>query len=110
MIESIAIVGATGAVGTIILQLLEERKFPYQRIKFLASGRSAGKQITFRGQQHTVEKLEPDAFNGIDLAIGSTPDEVAKEFVPGPWSAAASWSMKAATGAWTPTCRWSSPK
>jgi aspartate-semialdehyde dehydrogenase len=82
VLESIAIVGATGAVGSIILQLLEERKFPYQRIKFLASGRSAGKKISFRGQQHTVEKLEPDAFNGIGLAIGSTPDEVAKEFVP----------------------------
>lgn len=82
MFESIAIVGATGAVGHIILQLLEEREFPCQRIKFLASGRSAGTKIKFRGREHTVEKLEPDAFNGIDLAIGSTPDEVAKEFVP----------------------------
>jgi aspartate-semialdehyde dehydrogenase len=80
--ESIAVVGATGAVGHIILQLLQERNFPAQRIKFLASGRSAGSKIKFRGQEHTVEKLEPDAFNGIDLAIGSTPDEVAKEFVP----------------------------
>src|SRR5436190_2848654 len=80
--ESIAIVGATGAVGHIILQLLEQRTFPYKRIKFLASGRSAGGKVSFRGREHTVEKLEPDSFNGIDLAIGSTPDEVAKEFVP----------------------------
>src|SRR5436190_7205362 len=80
--ESIAIVGATGAVGHIILQLLEQRTFPYKRIKFLASGRSAGSKIMFRGREYTVEKLEPDSFNGIDLAIGSTPDEVAKEFVP----------------------------
>ncbi len=56
--------------------------FRAQRIKFLASGRSAGSKIKFRGQEHTVEELEPDAFNGIDLAIGSTPDEVAKDFVP----------------------------
>jgi aspartate-semialdehyde dehydrogenase len=82
VIESIAVVGATGAVGRIILQLLEERNFPYQQIKFLASGRSAGTKINFRGREHTVEKMTPEVFQGIDLAIGSTPDEVAKEFVP----------------------------
>jgi aspartate-semialdehyde dehydrogenase len=81
VLESLAVVGATGAVGRIILQLLEERDFPCQRIKFLASGRSAGTKIQFRGREHLVEKLEPDAFNGIEIAIGSTPDEVAKEFV-----------------------------
>ena len=82
MFESIAVVGATGAVGRIILQLLEEREFPAARFKFLSSGRSAGSKVRFRGRDHTVEKLEPDSFNGVDLAIGSTPDEVAKEFVP----------------------------
>lgn len=82
MFESLAVVGATGAVGQIILNLLAERNFPAERFKFLASGRSAGKTITFRGQQHPVELLEPDAFNGIEIAIGSTPDEVAKEFAP----------------------------
>jgi aspartate-semialdehyde dehydrogenase len=80
--DTIAVVGATGAVGRIILQLLEEREFSARRFKFLASGRSAGSKVKFRGQEHTVEKLEPDAFNGVDIAIGSTPDEVAKEFVP----------------------------
>lgn len=82
MFDSLAVVGATGAVGTIILKLLEERKFPYQRIKFLASGRSAGKTLTFAGQPHTVEELRPEAFEGVDLAIGSTPDEVARDFAP----------------------------
>src|SRR5262249_43844609 len=66
----------------IILRLLEEREFAAARFKFLSSGRSAGSKIQFRGREHTVEKLEPDSFNGVDLAIGSTPDEVAKEFVP----------------------------
>jgi aspartate-semialdehyde dehydrogenase len=80
--ESLAIVGATGAVGRIILALLEEREFPIERIKFLASKRSAGGQLTFRGRQHTIEELTPDAFAGIDLAIGSTPDEVARDFAP----------------------------
>lgn len=49
MFDSIAVVGATGAVGTIIRQLLEYRRFPFRRIKFLASARSAGKTITFAG-------------------------------------------------------------
>jgi aspartate-semialdehyde dehydrogenase len=80
--ETIAIVGATGAVGRIIRQLLEERDFPYGEIKFLASKRSAGTTITFKGKEHKVEELRPEAFDDIDLAIGSTPDDVAKEFCP----------------------------
>jgi aspartate-semialdehyde dehydrogenase len=80
--ETIAIVGATGAVGRIIRQLLEEREFPYRNIRFLASKRSAGTTITFKGEEHLVEEMTPDAFEGIDLAIGSTPDETAKEFCP----------------------------
>ncbi len=82
MFDTIAIVGATGAVGTIICQLLAERKFPYKNIKFLASSRSAGKPIRFAGQDHTVEELLPAAFEGVNLAIGSTPDEVARDFAP----------------------------
>lgn len=82
MYESIAIVGATGAVGGLILRLLEERNFPFQNIKFLASKRSAGKTITFRGETHPVEELRPEAFEGVELAIGSTPDEVARDFAP----------------------------
>lgn len=87
MLDSIAVVGATGAVGSIILKLLEERNFPYKRITFLASGRSAGKKVTFAGKEHTVKELTPEAFAGIDLAIGSTPDEVARDFAP--------WAVKA---------------
>ncbi len=82
MFETVAIVGATGAVGTIIRELLEQREFPCRRIKFLASGRSAGKKITFAGQEHVVVELTPEAFDGVDLAIGSTPDEVARDFAP----------------------------
>jgi aspartate-semialdehyde dehydrogenase len=80
--ESIAVVGATGAVGRLILKLLEEREFRFERVKLLASGRSAGKKVRFAGEQHTIEELTPDAFRGVDLAIGSTPDEVARDFVP----------------------------
>ena len=61
MFDSIAVVGATGAVGTIIRQLLEVRRFPFKRIKFLASARSAGKTIPFAGKTHTIEELKPEA-------------------------------------------------
>jgi len=80
--KSFAIVGATGAVGSLIRQLLEERDFPYEKITFLASKRSAGKTITFKGEDHKIKLLCPEAFDDIDLAIGSTPDDVAAEFCP----------------------------
>lgn len=82
MFDSVAVVGATGAVGRIIRQLLEQRKFPFKRIKFLASARTAGTPITFAGEKYTVEELRPEAFRGVELAISSTPDEVARDFIP----------------------------
>lgn len=82
MRKRIAIAGATGAVGRLVRQMLEQREFPYETITFLASKRSAGKTIQFKGEDHTIKLLEPDAFDEIDLCIGSTPDDVAAEFVP----------------------------
>lgn len=82
MFDSIAVVGATGAVGTIIRQLLEDHQLAFRKIKFLASSRSAGKTITFAGKSYTVEELKPEAFDGVELAISSTPDDVAGEFIP----------------------------
>lgn len=82
MAKRIAIAGATGAVGRLVRQMLEQREFPYDTITFLASSRSAGKTIQFKGESHTIKLLEPDVFNDIDLVIGSTPDDVAAEFVP----------------------------
>ncbi|MEL0096699.1 MAG: aspartate-semialdehyde dehydrogenase [Planctomycetaceae bacterium] len=87
MYENIALVGATGAVGTIVRQLLEERDFPFQTMRFIASKRSAGSKLTFRGDEYTVVELGPDAFDGIDLIIASTPDDVAAELIP--WAKAA---------------------
>lgn len=75
-------VGATGAVGRIMLQLLEERPMLAKTYRFLASERSAGTILTFKGQDYTVELLEPTAFKGVDLVIATTPDEVAAEFLP----------------------------
>ena len=63
MFESVAVVGAAGAVGTIICQLLESGKFPFRTIKFLASQRSAGRQLDFAGRPYTIEELRPEVFD-----------------------------------------------
>jgi aspartate-semialdehyde dehydrogenase len=80
--ESLAVVGATGAVGRIVLDQLVSRGFPYRKLKLLASSRSVGSMVQVGNQTHTVELLEPSAFKGVDLVIASTPDEVAANFVP----------------------------
>ncbi len=67
----VAIVGATGAVGTKIKEQLIKRKFPIKHIKFLASSRSAGKEIEFNGQTYTIEEATPEAFEGVDVAFFS---------------------------------------
>lgn len=82
MFRSLAVVGATGAVGRIVRSLLEERNFPLDDVRFLASARSVGRKLPFRGREITVQELRPDAFEGVDLVIGSTPDETAAEFAP----------------------------
>lgn len=98
MFDSLAIVGATGAVGTIIRQLLEERDFPVEQVKFLATKRSAGKKLMYKGREHTVEELTPDSFKGVDIAIGSTPDETARDFCP--WAVAAGCTVVDESGYW----------
>lgn len=82
MFDTVAVVGATGAVGTIICRMLADRKFPFKHIKFLASSRSAGSTVRFAGRDYVVEEMTPAAFEGVDLAIGSTPDETARDFAP----------------------------
>ncbi len=82
MYESIALVGATGAVGRIVLEQLSQRKFPYKRLKLLASQRSVGKEVLVGGETLKIELLQPGAFKGVDLVIASTPDEVSQEFAP----------------------------
>jgi aspartate-semialdehyde dehydrogenase len=80
--DSIAVVGATGAVGTIIRKLLEDHHFNGKQFKFLASSRSAGSKLDFAGKTYTVEELRPEAFDDVGLAISSTPDDVAADFIP----------------------------
>lgn len=82
MFQNVAIVGATGAVGRIMLRLLEERDFCAANFKFLASARSAGTTIKFKGSEYTIEELCPAAFEGTDLVIASTPDDVSAKYLP----------------------------
>lgn len=82
VIKTLAVVGATGAVGQIVLDEIVRQGLQYETLKLLASSRSAGKVLTVAGRQLTVELLAPDAFAGVDVVIASTPDEVAAEFVP----------------------------
>ena len=79
---SLAVVGATGAVGTVMLDILSKRKDVYGEIRLIASVRSAGKKLICRGEELTVVALSPEAFEGIDIAMFDVPDEVSKEWAP----------------------------
>jgi aspartate-semialdehyde dehydrogenase len=85
----VAVAGATGAVGEVMLQVLEQRKFPVRRIKLLASERSVGKTLPFRGEAVKVEQLTADAFAGVDVALFSAGASRSKEFAPAAWKAGA---------------------
>lgn len=78
----VAVVGATGAVGQEMLRILEERNFPVRDLKPLASSRSLGKKVHFRGEDIPVAVLEPSSFAGCDLALFSAGASVSREFAP----------------------------
>ncbi len=78
----VAVVGATGAVGVELLDVMVRRAFPVGRIKLLASARSAGKQARFRDEAFPVEELREDSFVGIDLAFFSAGGNISRKFVP----------------------------
>ena len=78
----VAVVGATGAVGVEFLQLLEQRHFPMSELKLLASARSAGKTMKFKGQDITVTELTEDSFKGVDIALFSAGGSISKHFGP----------------------------
>lgn len=79
---NLAIMGATGLVGRIMRQVVEERRFPFGSIKFLASERSSGKSIRFLGQEYGVEPACEAAFREIDVVLSSTPASVSRQLSP----------------------------
>ncbi len=82
MAINLAIVGATGAVGTEMMRILEERDFPVKTLRLLASKRSAGKTLTFKGEEILIEELTDNSFKGIEIALFSAGASVSKVFVP----------------------------
>ena len=78
----VAVVGATGAVGVEMLKTLEKRNFPVGKLTLLASARSVGKKLEFRGEEFPVQELKKDSFAGIDLALFSAGGSISKEYAP----------------------------
>jgi aspartate-semialdehyde dehydrogenase len=79
---NLAIAGVTGAVGNEFLRILEERSFQFDSLKMLASSRSAGRKIEFKGRKYTVEELTADSFDNIDIALFSAGGSRSREFAP----------------------------
>ncbi len=78
----VAVVGATGAVGVEMIKTLEKRNFPMGKLTLLASARSVGKKLNFRGVEIFVQELTQDSFTGIDIALFSAGGNISKEFAP----------------------------
>ena len=78
----VAIVGATGAVGVELIRCLEERRFPLKELRLYASARSAGKTLSYRGEQLAVRELKDDSFRGVDVALFSAGGSTSKRFAP----------------------------
>ena len=79
---TLAVVGATGAVGTVMLDILSHRENVWGEIRLIASARSAGKKLKCRGEELTVIALSPEAFDGVDVAMFDVPDEISAEWGP----------------------------
>jgi len=79
---NVAVVGVTGAVGTKMLETLEKRNFPINTLKVLASARSVGKEVQFKGNTYKVEEATPEAFEGIDIALFSAGGSVSERLAP----------------------------
>ena len=79
---TLAVVGATGSVGTVMRELLTSRRNVWGEIRLIASGRSAGKRLSCRGEQLTVHELTADVFDGVDVAMFDVPDDVSLEWAP----------------------------
>ena len=79
---NVGILGATGAVGQEMIKILEERNFPVSSLRPIASARSAGSKIMFRGQECTIVEASDDAFEGLDIVLGAAENDIAERFAP----------------------------
>src|SRR6201999_2615830 len=76
------VVGATGAVGVEMIKTLEKRHFPVGKLSLLASARSVGKTLPFRGKEQAITELTPESFNGVDIALFSAGGSISKDLAP----------------------------
>lgn len=79
---TVAILGATGAVGQEMIRILQERDFPVGKLIPLASARSAGKTLKFKGEDVTIQEAREDAFQGVDIVLGAAENDIAEKFAP----------------------------
>lgn len=79
---NVAVVGATGAVGNEMISILEERDFPVNQLKLLASPRGAGTRLSFKGKEYVVEVLNENSFEGMDIGLFSAGGSVSERFAP----------------------------
>ena len=79
---TVAVLGATGAVGQEMIKILQERDFPVGKLIPLASARSAGKTLMFKGEEVTIQEAKEDAFQGVDIVLGAAENDIAKKFAP----------------------------
>ena len=79
---TVAVLGATGAVGQEMIKILQERDFPVGKLLPLASARSAGKTLKFRGEDVTILEARDEAFEGVDIVLGAAENDIAKRFAP----------------------------
>ena len=79
---TVAVLGATGAVGQEMIKILQERNFPVGKLLPLASARSAGKTLKFRGEDVTILEARDEAFAGVDIVLGAAENDIAKKFAP----------------------------
>ena len=79
---TVAVLGATGAVGQEMIKILQERNFPVGKLVPLASARSAGKKLLFKGEEVTIQEACDSAFEGVDIVLGAAENDIAKKFAP----------------------------
>ena len=79
---TVAVVGATGAVGAQMIKMLEESTLPIDKVRYLASARSAGKVLQFKGQDVTIEETTEDVFEGVDIALFSAGGSTSAKYAP----------------------------
>ena len=79
---TVAVLGATGAVGQEMINILQERNFPVGKLVPLASARSAGKKLLFKGKEVTIQEVCAEAFQGVDIVLGAAENDIAEKWAP----------------------------